>query len=582
MSPFTSPVVPRLGRWLCATMLLLALWPAQAALRLSDARPAVDLWPAVTMLAEAEERLDVGTAMRRRAEFVAPTGPHANLGVRAEAVWLRVPLAPDGAGDGRWLLEIDHPLLDRLDVHLVTGGLVVCHVTLGDHLPFDARPLATRAHVVALALEPDLRHELLLRVQTKGTMLVPLRLLKPATFHAQEARVQLVQGLAAGLGLSLLLYALAQWAGTRERMFLFYAVTVAGTTSYFFGYHGLASQHLWPGSAWLGDHMPVLAALVALGGSVLLIERMLDVGSIDRRLTQAAQAVAAIAFGTALLVMLGLASYGAAVSVALALGPLPTLLAVPVAWLRWRQGDRAAPYVVAGWGVYALAVVTTTFLLRGWIELNGWTLHAFQAGSIFEMLMWLCVLGVRNEEARDVAARATSERELMQALAHTDALTALPNRRGLEIELRAALAEASDGDRVLDLDGFKAVNDRLGHAAGDELLVAVAKRLKSTLRHRDTVARLGGDEFVILARDLVAEADAWALGKKLLDAFAQPFVLRQELCRVGLTVGFALAPHDGCDGGALLKRADADMYAGKQGGKGTVRRGAASVGLSGA
>jgi diguanylate cyclase (GGDEF)-like protein len=196
------------------------------------------------------------------------------------------------------------------------------------------------------------------------------------------------------------------------------------------------------------------------------------------------------------------------------------------------------------------------------------------------------VIGVRHQDARQRADRADREREVLQALAHTDALTGLPNRRGLEQELAAALQHA-DAQRMLavflvDLDGFKAVNDGFGHDVGDELLVAVAARLRGELRHGDVVARLGGDEFVVLARDLAGEGAAWQLGSKLVTSFAEPFMLRGQVCRVGLTVGFALAPLDGNEAGALLRRADAAMYAGKQSGKSTVRRGAASAGLASA
>jgi diguanylate cyclase len=187
---------------------------------------------------------------------------------------------------------------------------------------------------------------------------------------------------------------------------------------------------------------------------------------------------------------------------------------------------------------------------------------------------------------RHFAERAGREREALRSLAHTDPLTGLPNRRGLQLELDAALPRASPerllAVYLLDLDGFKAVNDRLGHDAGDDLLKAVAGRLRSHLRGRDVVARLGGDEFVVMAGELGADDDARRLGQKLLDEFNQPFMVRGQHCRVGLTIGYALAPFDGRDEASLLKRADAAMYAGKQAGKHCLRRGQASVGLSGA
>jgi diguanylate cyclase (GGDEF)-like protein len=183
--------------------------------------------------------------------------------------------------------------------------------------------------------------------------------------------------------------------------------------------------------------------------------------------------------------------------------------------------------------------------------------------------------------------RVRQARERLEHIAHHDTLTGLPNRLLLGDRLHQAMAQMQRRGQMLavvyiDLDGFKDINDRHGHDVGDELLVAVAARLRGELRHGDVVARLGGDEFVVLARELAGEASAWQLGSKLVSSFNEPFTVRGQVCRVGLTVGFALAPLDGNEAGALLRRADAAMYAGKQSGKATVRRGAASVGLAGA
>jgi diguanylate cyclase (GGDEF)-like protein len=581
--------VARRWAWLALGLLALLLPPsarAEGPLRLGEAQADVDAWPALTVLTDPDGAFSAETVLHNLSAFTVPQTPRANLGPGRDVVWLHLPLSVSARDDGRWVLEIDYAALDRIDVHLVDAGRVVRRAVLGDHLSFEERPLAARAHALALRLEPGRDVQLLLRVQTVSTVVVPVRLVKPEAFHARESRMQLVQGLAAGVGLCLLMYALAHWQGSRDPMFLYYAVTIAGVTLFFFAYHGLASQYLWPANLWLTDNMAALSILIGLAGALPLIERMLDVRALNRRLAQAMFAAAVVAVAVAVLFSLGLVGYRVAQVTGTLLGPLPMAMAVPVAWVRWRRGDPAAPYIFIGWAVYAVGVATMASLLRGWVDANAWTLNAFQAGSMFEMLMWLRVLGVRNTEARHLAERADREREIMQTLAHTDALTGLPNRRGLETALAAALPHA-DAQRMqavfmLDLDGFKAINDRLGHAAGDELLVAVATRLKSHLRHSDIVARLGGDEFVILARNLGGEQNAWQLGRKLIEAFGQPFLLRGQLCSVGLTIGFALAPLDGSDAQALLKRADAAMYAGKQSGKGTVRRGAASVGLAGA
>jgi GGDEF domain-containing protein len=139
------------------------------------------------------------------------------------------------------------------------------------------------------------------------------------------------------------------------------------------------------------------------------------------------------------------------------------------------------------------------------------------------------VLGLRTKALRTEALHANRERDAMHSLAHTDPLTGLPNRRGLNMALASALAHCGPDKLlavyVMDLDGFKPVNDQHGHDVGDELLVAATRRLQTHVRQSDVVARLGGDEFVVMTGQLGTAHQAHELGLKLLDAFRAPFSL---------------------------------------------------------
>lgn len=558
----------------------------QPALSLGPASPMVDGWAGIRLLVDDGKQFDMAQVLQHQVEFAPASGPHANLGPRQGAVWLwqRLSVAPDD--DGRWLLDIDYPSLDRIDVYVLRAGRVVQQATLGDLLVQAERPIAGRTHAVALELAPGQTYELLLRVQTRSAMIVPLRLAKAQAFLAAEQRVQLLQGLAAGIGLCLVFYALGQWLSARDPMYLYFAATVTSIGFFFFAYFGLGPQYLWPGSAWLTDMGAPLFVLLSIASAQLLIERLLDLRATSPRMARLLIGLALLALLLAGLYLVGLLSYRGAQLAGTVLGPVPLLIGVCLAMPRALHGDAGARYLLAGWAAYAAGVLVMAGLLRGWIGADDWTQHAFQLGWICESLAWLRVLGVRTEAMRTTAERATLEREALHALAHTDALTGLPNRRGLNDRLTVALAQLAPGEGLavylIDLDGFKAVNDRLGHDAGDALLGAAGQRLHSVLRSHDVVARIGGDEFVVLARQLRGEADAWQLGEKMVRAFDQPFTVLGQSCRVGLTTGFALAPHDGCVPGDLLRRADAAMYAGKAAGKGTVRRGGASQGLAAA
>ena len=571
---------------LCLLCLLpaAAVWAQpQPPLQLIDSQGEVDAWPALTMLSDPSAQWKVEDAQRRMAQLRAPTGAKANLGVRRDAVWLHVPLQVPEGGRGRWLLDIDYPSLDRVEVYSFTDGRLLQFARVGDDLPFRLRPLQVRTHAVALELQPGLRHELWLRVQTTSSMVLPVSLMTAERYHQREANVQLLQGVFVGIGLCLLIYSVAQWLSLRDSSFASYAVAISGMTVFFFAYYGLGPQHVWGDSAWLTANVAPLSVLVALVGGLLFLDRTLFVAQHNPRLSLAMRGAALAAGSAAAAFAAGLIDYRTAQLVSTVLGPSPIVLGLPAAVARMRGGDRAALYVVIGWGLYGVGIAVMAALLRGYVDCNWWTQHAFEIGMLIEMVMWQRVLAVRQEQLRRAAEHAARDREALHSLAHTDPLTGLPNRRGLQAELDSALPRAGSdrllGVYLLDLDGFKSVNDRLGHDAGDELLKLVAERLRAPLRHRDVVGRLGGDEFVVMATDLPGDDDARRLGQKLLDAIAAPFTVRGERCQIGLTVGYALAPLDGHDADSLLKRADAAMYAGKQAGKHTLRRGQASVGL---
>ncbi|MEM9036251.1 MAG: diguanylate cyclase [Actinomycetota bacterium] len=173
----------------------------------------------------------------------------------------------------------------------------------------------------------------------------------------------------------------------------------------------------------------------------------------------------------------------------------------------------------------------------------------------------------------------TDEHDATEVLRHQathDPLTDLPTRTLMMDLLGRSLDRMRRGaGRVgvcyVDLDGFKAVNDRLGHDAGDELLVAVSARLGETVRATDVVARVGGDEFVVILDGVKGEEEAVAIGAKLVDAVAVPWALSAGQATIGVSVGIAMAASPEHDPNHLLADADAAMYHVKASGKGAVQ-----------
>ena len=193
---------------------------------------------------------------------------------------------------------------------------------------------------------------------------------------------------------------------------------------------------------------------------------------------------------------------------------------------------------------------------------------------------WLSITCIYDDKGRgehylgvftDITTIKQHEKQLEQ-IAHYDALTGIPNRMLLDDRIKQAIALSNRGQTLLavcylDLDGFKPVNDQLGHAAGDLVLIECAERIVREIREMDTVARLGGDEFVILLQGFDHVRDCLLTLDRLLAAIAAPVVVNDRVCHVSASIGVTLYPLDNSESDTLLRHADQAMYSAKQSGK---------------
>jgi diguanylate cyclase (GGDEF)-like protein/PAS domain S-box-containing protein len=224
-----------------------------------------------------------------------------------------------------------------------------------------------------------------------------------------------------------------------------------------------------------------------------------------------------------------------------------------------------------------------SFYASMWKALNE---HGFWQGELWNRRKdgelyaeLLTISAVRNDKgvvknyvgiSADITLQKENELRL-EKLAHFDPLTELPNRTLLGDRLHMSIALAQRNHRqlavcLLDLDGFKQVNDRLGHAAGDELLIEFSHRLRHVLRQTDTLARLGGDEFVILLNDLDDDDECVEAINRIIELAHQPYFIGSELAKVSASIGITLYPDDGADPDLLIRHADQAMYIAKQAG----------------
>jgi diguanylate cyclase (GGDEF)-like protein len=198
----------------------------------------------------------------------------------------------------------------------------------------------------------------------------------------------------------------------------------------------------------------------------------------------------------------------------------------------------------------------------------------------FVVYLWFSLRRTLHLERLTTDLRETTEELLRRGvkldhLARHDVLTGLANRMAFRDEVASGLRRARRGQGMailyLDLDRFKAVNDTLGHPAGDRLLCEVAHRLRDTVREADNITRLGGDEFAIAQTGVEQPASADSLARRLIDVLSRPYEIDSQWVVVGVSIGITLAERDDVEVDQLLRRADLALYAAKREGRGTWR-----------
>lgn len=306
--------------------------------------------------------------------------------------------------------------------------------------------------------------------------------------------------------------------------------------------------------------------------------RGLASGRTVRGRTRAFWIVAAAVFGAAA-VLLPIAETGAVYRyfsrwiIRTFIAGLVFLVAALLVWAVRRRSSRTGLVLIttafAAYGTIQLLTAGLSILSLGdpgWLGVTPW-LGVFD--YILQGMMGLGVVTVLLEDERERVLIANDE---MQHLAYHDSLTGLPNRplfidRLIHTLRGAARHDEQVGVFFCDLDGFKEINDSLGHTRGDSLLVAVARRIREAVRSEDTVARFGGDEFTLIMNRVRSPEDAARLASKILQAVREPVRIGDHELFVTISIGVSIFPTDGEDAETLLKNADTAMYRAKEQGR---------------
>ncbi len=517
-----------------------------------------------------------------------------SFGIIPDPVWLRLRVQSDAAVATDWILALDDPYLDRVTAHIVREEGVTT-LRSGAVVPVAERVIAHRQPVFPLTLDPGEAVAVYIAVDTAGATAANATLQDKRYFHERSDRAYVLVSAYFGMLLALAAYNFLLFLGIRDPAFLLYALFAASFTVGVLALNGIGPLLVWPGLGEPGNRILPASFTLAAALTLPFTRRFLDTAVHAPRWDRFLAVATAAAAVAVLLVLLVPVSVAVAVTSMVGLCAGPILLTCGL-YCAWRRVPGARIFVVA-WLALILGTILISLRAFGVLPSNVFTLYGMQIGSALEMLLLSFGLAARfNELKRQkaVAQQAVFEkvreherdleqhvadrtRELARAnrrlekMAVEDPLTGLANRAGLSRHLREALERAQRrGGRLvvvmMDLDGFKPINDTHGHDAGDAVLREVAQRLAAVPVGHGLLSRFGGDEFLAVLEDMPDSAVA-AVCQQYRAAVRTPVALDSgEVVSVDVSLGVETWDGEAATAEELLRRADRAMYRDKRDG----------------
>lgn len=567
-----------ISRSLSSLLVLLAGLLAAAVWAAPIAATATQQGPIGRELAYLQENdgpltLEEALAASRQGKFTAGRFAFLNFGIGAPPVWLHFEVANDAAGTVPLRLSLETAWLDRIDVYFLHDDKRVAEYHTGDRQPLASRPVDSRYYVFEHGYAPGIT-EIFIRVETPDPMMLPVYLMPVAKALAREKQEDYSYGFLYGFLFALLAYNAVLFAGMRAARYLAYAVYLGAFLLMNASYTGHGFRWLWPDHfEWAQWSNPLLIVLYAVSGLVFALF-FLDTRTRFPRMHRAVLAYLAAA-GALLLASLLKASQIHALLLAFSVAlSFPVIMLAMGLWAV-RSGQTPAKYFLVAAIAAMIGAAVTALAVWGIIPTNIWTYRAVDMGILVDATLLALALAYQFRRGQEEKLRA-------EELATLDPLTGISNRRAFHDKAEDLWNMSRRSGRALslmlfDIDRFKEINDAHGHAAGDAVLVAIARTLGENIRSQDVAARWGGEEFIVLLPE-TGLAEATALAERLRAAIAGMRLVHGDTS-LAVTASFGVAERTvgQADLDALILAADKCLYAAKAGGRNRVSPAPASA-----
>jgi diguanylate cyclase (GGDEF)-like protein len=562
--------------WALAWWALAATTPALAAApdRIEAMGPGARLTGQIAYLIDNSGQLGITQMSHPSAQpaFRAPDAPLRSL-YDSRPHWIRVVMQQEG-DRGDWVLALSTTGIHEVEFH---GPFDVAGATLGEPVrtglskPWASRPLQSERYAFRVRLNAPGQYTAYLRVVSKTSQPLTLTAFDLPDHMAARQDKRLFDGVTYGLLLTLLVYNLALAASFRDRTYVHYVLASAAALLSLVSFNGHGARYLFPNwPAAIEASYVVFPSLWILFGA-LFAQSFLSLPSRAPRFAWLNRLTMALSLVALFIGLRGDITTAQRLNEVLSLAGMLTVFSAGLLVLA--RGYRPAAWYISGQMLLFAAVMTVVLVNWGRLDWPFVLASGLQVGVAAELVVFAIALSSRVRLLRHESSRLATRAASLAEEARTDPLTGLANRAGLALRAQELL-ERPGGHALmlLDLDRFKPVNDQHGHAAGDAVLVQVARRLSLAVRAGDTVARLGGDEFVILFADAPDQAALEERAQRLQSALRQPIALSPTLTvEIDSSVGVATAPQDGRTLEQLLMAADAALYQAKEAGRGGFR-----------